>query len=223
MKIVVLAGGISMERDVSLSSGKGIYHALKENGHKVILLDLFLGLAKINQPLESLFDADIDWAASISNVAEKAPDLDQVKAMRPGYKSIPGPNVLELCGLCDMVFMALHGANGEDGRLQALFDLLGIRYTGTGHTSSALCMDKNITKQIFRGYGIPTPPDILVRKGCSFELPESIGFPCMVKTCCGGSSVGVYRAEDVFGLNKALKEAFAYEDTVLIERFIIGR
>lgn len=223
MKIVVLAGGISMERDVSLSSGKGIYHALKENGHQVILLDLFLGLAEVKQPLESLFDADIDWAASISGVAEKAPDLDQVKALRPGYKSLPGPHVLELCGLCDIVFLALHGANGEDGRIQALFDLLGIRYTGTGHTSSALCMDKNITKQLFRGYGIPTPPDILVRKGCSFELPDCIGFPCMVKTCCGGSSVGVYRAEDVFGLNKALKEAFAYEDTVLIERCIIGR
>lgn len=223
MKIVVLAGGISTERDVSLSSGRGIYQALKSIGHQVILLDLFLGLPDAEQPLEKLFESDIDWSSSIRGVAEKAPNIEQVKALRPGYKSLLGPNVLELCSLCDIVFLGLHGSNGEDGRIQALFDLMGIRYTGTGHTSSALSMDKNITKQMFRGFGIPTPPSITVKKGESFELPDEIGFPCMVKTCCGGSSVGVYRVEDVFGLEKALQEAFSYEDHVLIERCIIGR
>lgn len=223
MKIVVLAGGISTERDVSLSSGRGIYQALKSNGHQVILLDMFLGLPNAEQPLEKLFEADIDWSASIRGVAEKAPDIEQVKALRPGYKSLLGPNVLELCSLCDIVFLGLHGSNGEDGRIQALFDLMGIRYTGTGHTSSALSMDKSITKQMFHRFGIPTPPSITVRKGESFELPDSIGFPCMVKTCCGGSSVGVYRVDDVFGLEKALGEAFSYENQALIERCIIGR
>lgn len=223
MKIVVLAGGISTERDVSLSSGRGIYKALKENGHQVILLDIFLGLPDAKEPLERLFESGIDWAASIRGVSEKAPDLAQVKALRPGYRELLGPNVLKLCSLCDIVFLGLHGANGEDGRIQALFDLMGIRYTGTGHTSSALSMDKNITKQMFKGLGIPTPPSITVKKGDSFELPEEIGFPCMVKTCCGGSSVGVYRVNDVFGLDKALKQAFAYEDQVLIERCIVGR
>lgn len=223
MKIVVLAGGISTERDVSLSSGRGIYQALKSNGHQVILLDMFLGLPNAEQPLEKLFEADIDWSASIRGVAEKAPDMEQVKALRPGYKSLLGPNVLELCSLCDIVFLGLHGSNGEDGRIQALFDLMGIRYTGTGHTSSALSMDKSITKQMFQRFGIPTPPGITVRKGQSFELPEEIGFPCMVKTCCGGSSVGVYRVDDVFGLRKALQDAFSYEDQALIERCIIGR
>lgn len=223
MKIVVLAGGISTERDVSLSSGRGIYRALKEAGHQVILLDIFLGLPDAKEPLERLFESGIDWAASIRGVSEKAPDLAQVKALRPGYRELLGPNVLKLCSLCDIVFLGLHGANGEDGRIQALFDLMGIRYTGTGHTSSALSMDKNITKQMFKGLGIPTPPSITVKKGDSFELPEEIGFPCMVKTCCGGSSVGVYRVNDVFGLDKALKQAFAYEDQVLIERCIVGR
>lgn len=223
MKIVVLAGGISTERDVSLSSGRGIYRALREAGHQVILLDIFLGLPDAKEPLERLFESEIDWAASIRGVSEKAPDLTQVKALRPGYRELLGPNVLKLCSLCDIVFLGLHGANGEDGRIQALFDLMGIRYTGTGHTSSALSMDKNITKQMFKGLGIPTPPSITVKKGDSFELPEEIGFPCMVKTCCGGSSVGVYRVNDVFGLDKALKQAFAYEDQVLIERCIIGR
>lgn len=223
MKIVVLAGGISTERDVSLSSGRGIYHALRSKGHQVILLDVFLGLPDVTQPLEELFDADVDWASSIGGVSEQAPDIEQIKALRPDYKSLLGPNVLKLCGLCDMVFLGLHGSNGEDGRIQALFDLMGIRYTGTGHTSSALSMDKNITKQMFKGFGIPTPPSITVKKGESFELPESIGFPCMVKTCCGGSSVGVYRAEDESALSKALDDAFSYEDQVLIERCIIGR
>lgn len=223
MKIVVLAGGISTERDVSFSSGRGIYQALKSNGHQVILLDMFLGLPDAREPLEELFDADIDWSASIRGVAEKAPDIEQVKALRPGYKSLLGPNVLKLCSLCDIVFLGLHGSNGEDGRIQALFDLMGIRYTGTGHTSSALCMDKSITKQMFQRFGIPTPPSITVKKGKSFVLPDNIGFPCMVKTCCGGSSVGVYRVDDVFGLEKALQDAFAYEGQVLIERCIIGR
>ena len=207
MKIVVLAGGLSTERDVSLSSGRGIYRALKENGHQVILLDVFLGLpdAWSQYPPETLFDQDVDWAASIQGVAEKAPDLDQIRALRPDFRTLLGPGVLTLCQISDMVFLGLHGANGEDGRIQALFDLMGIRYTGTGHTSSALCMNKHITKQMFRGTGIPAPPSITVKKGESFELPEEIGFPCMVKTCCGGSSVGVYRVEDVFGLERALR------------------
>ena len=138
MKIVVLAGGISTERDVSLSSGRGIYQALKENGHQVILLDIFLGLPDAKEPLEHLFESTIDWAASIRSVSRKAPDLEQIRALRPGYRELLGPNVLKLCSLCDMVFLGLHGTNGEDGRIQALFDLMGIRYTGTGHTSSAL-------------------------------------------------------------------------------------
>ena len=223
MKIVVLAGGISTERDVSLSSGRGIYQALKSKGHQVILLDVFLGLPDPKAPLDTLFDQETDWAASIQDVSENAPDLEQVKALRPDARSLLGPCVLELCSLCDMVFLGLHGANGEDGRIQALFDLMGIRYTGTGHTSSALCMDKHITKQMFRGMGIPTPPAITVQKGESFELPTEVGFPCMVKTCHGGSSVGVYQVDDVFDLEKALQKAFSYEDQVLIERCIIGR
>ncbi|MCD8196764.1 MAG: D-alanine--D-alanine ligase [Lachnospiraceae bacterium] len=223
MKIVVLAGGISTERDVSLSSGKNIYKALKEKGHQVILLDLFLGLPGEEEPLDRLFEEDRDWAAQIGAVAENIPDIDAVKALRPGYRSLLGSNVLRLCQLCDIVFLGLHGEGGEDGRLQALFDLMGIRYTGTGHSSSALCMDKHITKQMFRGFGVPTPPSVTVRKGQHFRLPESIGYPCMVKTCCGGSSVGVYRVESETELAHALDKAFYYEEQVLVERCIVGR
>ena len=223
MKIVVLAGGISTERDVSLCSGRNIYEALKGNGHDVVLVDLFLGLPEEKEPLDHLFTDDRDWSASVGTIAEDAPDIAHVKALRPNYRSLLGPNVLKLCELSDMVFLALHGENGEDGKIQALFDLMGIHYTGTGYTSSALCMDKNITKQMFRGRNVPTPPGITVQKGKPFRLPESVGYPCMVKTCCGGSSVGVYRVNDASELEKALDEAFTFEDQAIIERCIIGR
>lgn len=154
MKIVVLAGGISTERDVSLCSGRNIYEALKGNGHDVVLVDLFLGLPEEKEPLDHLFTDDRDWSASVGTIAEDAPDIAHVKALRPNYRSLLGPNVLKLCELSDMVFLALHGENGEDGKIQALFDLMGIRYTGTGYTSSALCMDKNITKQMVPGDGM---------------------------------------------------------------------
>ena len=223
MKIVVLAGGISTERDVSLCSGRNIYEALKGNGHDVVLVDLCLGLPEEKEPLDHLFTDDRDWSASVGTIAEDAPDIAHVKALRPDYRSLLGPNVLKLCELSDMVFLALHGENGEDGKIQALFDLMGIHYTGTGYTSSALCMDKNITKQMFRGRNVPTPPGITVQKGKPFRLPESVGYPCMVKTCCGGSSVGVYRVNDASELEKALDEAFTFEDQAIIERCIIGR
>ena len=198
MKIVVLAGGISTERDVSLSSGSEIYKALKRKGHQVILVDLFLGLPGVHGHLEELFDSEIDWAASICGVSEKAPDLYEVKARRPGYRSILGPNVLELCSLCDIVFLGLHGEGGEDGRIQALFEM-------------------------FRCYHVPTPAGITVRSEEELILPEDFTYPCMVKTCCGGSSVGVYRVENEDELHVALKEAFTYEDHVIIEKCIIGR
>ncbi|MDO4260750.1 MAG: D-alanine--D-alanine ligase [Eubacteriales bacterium] len=223
MKIVVLAGGISTERDVSLSSGREIYRALKEKGHQVVLADLFLGLPEESLPLEALFEDGRDWAASIQGVAESAPDLAQVRALRPDFRSLLGPNVLELCSLCDIVFLALHGEGGEDGRIQALFDLNGIRYTGTGHASSALCMDKSITKAMFKSCGVPTPPGITLERGQELKLPADLRFPCMVKTCCGGSSVGVYRAEDPDGLKSALEAAFSYEKRVVVEACIIGR
>ena len=94
MKIVVLAGGISTERDVSLCSGRNIYEALKENGHDVVLVDLFLGLPEEKEPLDHLFTDDRDWAASVGAIAEDAPDIAHVKALRPNYSSLLGPNVL---------------------------------------------------------------------------------------------------------------------------------
>ena len=125
--------------------------------------------------------------------------------------------------MADIVFMALHGSNGEDGRIQATFDLMGIRYTGTGYLSSAISMDKGITKQFFRTHNVPTPVGITLKKGETVDVASEVRFPCMVKTCCGGSSVGVYKVESTEELLNALEEAYTFEDEVVIEQFIKGR
>ena len=218
MKIVILAGGTSTERDVSLSSGCQIYKALKPRGHSVILLDIFLGY---NGDVDSAFDIDRDWAEDIAPVKETVPDLEQLKAMRKDdSKSLFGPNVLELCGRADIVFMALHGDSGENGKVQAAFDLFGIKYTGTDALSSAIAMDKSVSKQLFRANGINTPNSILLTKK---ENVKPVKLPCVVKICSGGSSVGVYIAKTQEEFDSAIDQAFKYENKVLIEDYIKGR
>lgn len=219
MKIIVLAGGTSTERDVSLSSGSMIYRALKANGHQAMLLDVYLGY---DGETEGIFEKDTDWAAEIGNVSEKNPDLAEIRALRKdGGKSFFGPNVLKLCQMADCVFMALHGANGEDGKIQACFELLGIPYTGTDFVSSAMAMDKGITKDLFKAYGISTPAGIRLAKGENEQ--EKIPFPCIVKACCGGSSVGVCIARNEAEYEAAKAEAFRYDNEVVIEQYIDGR
>ncbi len=219
MKVVVLAGGTSTERDVSLSTGSMIYRALKSRGHQAVILDVYLGL---EGDIEDIFDRDVDWAARIGRVAETSPDLEAVKALRKdGDRSFFGPGVLKICQMADVVFMALHGANGEDGKIQACFELLGIPYTGTDYVSSAMAMDKGITKDLFQTYGIPTPVGIRLRKGEKEE--RKVPYPCMVKACRGGSSVGVSIARNEEEYAAAKEEAFRYDDEVIIEQYIKGR
>ncbi len=219
MKVVVLAGGTSTERDVSLSSGSMIYKALKKNGHRAMMLDVYLGY---EGDVSDIFEKDIDWAAQVGAVSEKAPDLESVKAMRKdGGKSFFGPNVLAICQQADAVFMALHGANGEDGKIQACFELMGVPYTGTDYVSSAMAMDKGIAKDIFRAHNIPTPDGIRLKAGETEE--RKIPYPCIVKACCGGSSVGVCIAHNEEEYEKAKREAFSYDGEVVIEQYIKGR
>lgn len=219
MKIVVLAGGTSTERDVSLSSGGMIYRALKKNGHRAVLLDVYLGY---EGETEDIFERETDWAAQVGSVSEKNPNLEEIKALRKdGSRSFFGPNVLRICGMADVVFLALHGANGEDGKIQACFELLGIRYTGTDFVSSAMAMDKGISKDIFKAYGIPTPAGFRLKKG--EKETEKVLYPCIVKACCGGSSVGVCIANDDEEYERAKQEAFLYDSEVIVEQYIRGR
>lgn len=220
MKIVVLAGGISTERDVSLSTGRMIYRALKEKGHQAIFLDSFLGCGE--DEAAGAFESSRDWADRVEDVKEASPDLDEVKALRPGWEQdFFGPNVIKLCRQADVVFLALHGGDGENGRIQAYFDLTGITYTGTDYVSSALAMDKSLTKELFLQSGICTPLGEHLRKGQEDTL--DIPFPRIVKACKGGSSVGVSIAMDEKDYEAAKAEAFLYDDEVVVEQYIRGR
>lgn len=226
MRIVVLAGGLSTERDVSFKTGEMVTKALRENGHQVILLDVFMGYSDKKEDLTGIFERAEEVSVKVEGIPEIAPDLARVKAQRKDQSdNFFGPNVIELCQMADIVFMALHGENGENGKIQAAFDLFGIRYTGTGYLSSALAMDKGMAKQLFISNGIPTPKGISLKRGEEqTDIAElGIHFPCVVKPCCGGSSIGVSIVHDMTEYEAALREAFCWEDQLVIEEYVEGR
>lgn len=218
MKIVVLAGGISTERDVSLTSGSMIYKALKGR-HEVILLDVYLGYE--GDDYADVFSMEKDWAEGISAIPQVDPDLSVIRAKRKDNPNVFfGPHVLDICKQADIVFLALHGENGENGKLQAAFDLFDIKYTGTDYISSAIAMNKALTKEMFTYHQIPTPACTIVRG--DMENPK-VEFPCVVKICSGGSSVGVYVVNDEAEYEAAMKDARSYDAEILIEEYIKGR
>ena len=226
MKIVVLAGGLSTERDVSFKTGEMVTKALRENGHQVILLDVFMGYSDKEEDLTGIFDRAEAVSVKVAAIPETAPDLEKVKAQRKDQSdNFFGPNVIELCRMADIVFMALHGENGENGKIQAAFDLFGIRYTGTGYLGSALAMNKGMAKQLFLENGIPTPRGTSLKRGEDAAKIEDCGihFPCVVKPCSGGSSIGVSIVHDKAEYEQALKEAFRWENELVIEEYVKGR
>ncbi|NLT13685.1 MAG: D-alanine--D-alanine ligase [Clostridiales bacterium] len=220
MNVIVLCGGLSAERDVSITSGTMVAAALRRRGHRVVLMDLFFGYPnKYGDPRE-IFDTVYD--DGIAAVSETAPDLDAVKASRvQNNNSRMGDNILEICRAADIVFLALHGEDGEDGKIQATFDLAGIKYTGSGPLGSAIAMNKPITKQLFVQNGIKTPTGISINK----RDPEykNPGFPCVVKPGSRGSSVGVSIVSSPEEYRAALELAFRYDDDVIAEQYIRGR
>lgn len=217
MKIAVVCGGLSNERDVSITSGSCVARALREKGHKVVLLDLYYGYSgKYMDPAELFEREQEDLRYS---VREETPDIE--KMIADGDGSRIGKNVIEICRAADISFLALHGEDGENGKVQATFDMFGIRYTGSGYLGSALAMNKELSKVLFRHSGIPTPAGIVLEKGA--ESYEDVGFPCVVKPCSGGSSVGtsiVYSRDEY---DAALEFAFRFEARVLVERYVKGR
>lgn len=220
MDIVVLCGGLSNERDVSISSGTDAARALRGRGHRVLLVDLFFGFAGDLGAGRAVFDRpqeDLHW-----RVGEQAPDLHELCRIRQARGgSLIGPNVIELCRLADIVFLALHGEEGENGKLQAALDLAGVKYTGSGYLGSAIAMDKELTKIMLTAAGIATPPGMLLHRDDPRE--NTVGYPCVVKPCSGGSSVGVSIVHSREAFLAALDTAFEYENSVLVERYIAGR
>ena len=211
MKIVVLCGGLSNERDVSITSGSCVARSLRERGHSVVLLDMFLGYGGDCSDPTKLFDEqqqDLRYS-----VGEETPDIASLIASGDGSRL--GKNVISICRAADIVFLALHGEDGEDGKIQATLDMYG------GYLGSALAMNKELSKTLCNAAGIPTAPAITLRKGEGIQASPWI--PCVVKPCSGGSSVGtsIVRTQEEF--SAALEFAFKYEDDVLVEKYIKGR
>ena len=223
MNIVVLAGGLSPEREVSLTSGSLIANALLSRGHRVLLLDAYLGMDVSDDPL-SLFRTEGEYQHSVSEVI---PDLQTLKEESGNGEALIGKNVLTLCRAADVVYVAMHGGMGEDGRLQAFLDCNGIRYTGTGSLGAALSMDKEISKILLRAAGVPTPDWITVRPKMDADargrILTEIGLPCVIKPCSCGSSVGVSIVETEHELDAALALGAAWEDRLIVEKKIVGR
>ena len=173
MKIAVLCGGRSSERDVSLSTGIQVARALRETGHDVVLVD-----ACVDFPLDCRPEEVFEKALPIENhaIGAAAPCVERFFDRASGFF---GKNVLEICKSADIVFNALHGDEGENGKLQAVFDLLNICYTGSGAQGCMLAMNKSLSKQVFRTHGIPTPEAVILSESdkCrAAELCEKLGY-----------------------------------------------
>ena len=221
MNIAVLAGGYSPERDVSLTSGSLIANALVDEGYDVCLADVYLGI-EVGDDVKKLFSRE---KKPIHKVTHTVPDLDALKAGSGNGEALIGKGIIELCSAADVVFLALHGSMGENGQLQATLDNFGIKYTGSGYVGSLLAMDKDISKKMFVGAGVRTPDWMHFVSGDAKieDIEAKIGYPCVVKPCSCGSSVGISIVHGRGELKVALAEAKKYEDSILVEKMISGR
>jgi D-alanine-D-alanine ligase len=208
LRIAVLMGGTSAERDVSLASGIRITEALRERGHDVVAVDTVQGL----------LTADDERRLLAGGVVKTAPP--DTKALMRMNAAMQG--TLRSLPKADVLFLALHGGQGEDGTLQALLDLTGLPYTGSGHLASALAMDKDLSKRLFRAAGVPTP-DWLMAPATPEQVAGTLGFPVIVKPSKQGSTVGLSIVRAPGELDRAVAEAFEHDDEVMLERFIAGR
>ena len=226
MNIVVLAGGLSTERDVSFKSGEMIASALRQNGHNTILLDVFMGYSDREEDITDIFERSKEVSVKVGDIPTDAPDIVAIKRQRADKSdNFFGPNVIRMCQMADIVFIALHGANGEDGKIQAAFDLLGVKYTGNDYISCAIAMDKGMTKEFLRGYDVPFPGGFSIKKHERYaeSYNDTPRFPCVVKPSCGGSSIGVSIVNNMMEYEYALDEAFRWENEVVVEDYIEGR
>ena len=204
-------GGESAERNVSLASGIRIVLALRSRGHDVIAFD----------PSRGRISAEEEQRLASSKVGTAPPTLDSL-AETTGGAFITGLERLPEIRDADVVFLGLHGGMGEDGTIQALLDMAHVKYTGSGHLSSALAMDKDLSKKLFRSAGVKTA-DWLMAPASIDEVEQKLGLPVVVKPSKQGSTVGlsvVKRRED---FEAAVTEAWRYDDEVMIEQFIPGR
>lgn len=223
MKIAVLAGGLSPERDVSLTSGSLIATSLSRSGHSVALVDLYLGIPSLPDDIDSLF---LEGKSYEYKVSSSEPDLEALIAANGGKRAPIGDGVIEVCRAADVVFLALHGSVGENGQLQATLDCHGIKhYTGTGYIGALLSMDKDISKRLMVEAGVKTPRWVYVdtKAPNAKEIAATVGLPCVIKPSSCGSSVGVSIIYDVADIEAAVNASAKYERWLLAEEMIKGR
>ena len=210
-------GGTSSERDVSLASGLRIAEALRTRGHSVRAIDTARG---------ALTEADEGRMLAAGVVKQQPPTPSELARMNAESVAETAAR-LPKRGECDVAFLALHGGRGEDGTIQALLDLAGVPYTGSGHLPSALAMDKDLSKQLFRAHGVGTAHWLMATDRSSppsaSEVERVLGLPVIVKPSKQGSTVGLSIVKQEADLAPAIAEAFEHDDEVMIEQFIAGR
>lgn len=210
MRIAVLFGGTSEERDVSIASAAQIIPALRALGHEVFAVDTATGRLPPAEERRLL----------TSGVAPEPPSSAAIKAVR-GRAIAFAPSAVDIRS-ADVVFLALHGGAGEDGRLQAMLDLAGLAYTGSNHIASAAAMDKDMSKRLFRSVGVPTA-DWLMAPVEAAEVEAALAWPVVVKPSKQGSTVGLSVVRQAADLGAAIDLAKRYDDEVIVEKFIAGR
>jgi D-alanine-D-alanine ligase len=218
-RVTLFLGGTSSERDVSLASGVRIAAALRERGYLVRAVD----------PAVGPMSADEEKKILSGGVKTAPPSEDDLRRMAREslpklVKNIPSPDE------ADVVFLGLHGGYGEDGTIQALLDVVGVPYTGSGHLASAIAMDKDVSKHLFRNADVPTARWVLLNEGVRAggregvrAAIEQLGLPVIVKPSKQGSTVGLSIVKKESELQSAIDEAFRFDDEVLVEEFIPGR
>jgi D-alanine-D-alanine ligase len=210
MRIAVLFGGMSEEREVSIASAAQIVPALRQLGHEVFAVDTAAG---------RMSEAD-ERQVLVASVSTEPP-LPVVRGAPSGRTCGRSLAALEVRD-AELVFIALHGGAGEDGRIQALLGLAGLAYTGSNHSASAAAMDKDLSKRLFRSVDVPTPDWQLAPVSAEF-VSEPLAWPVVVKPNRQGSTVGVSIVRTSQDLPSALRSARQFDTEVMIETFVPGR
>ncbi|MEJ2203561.1 MAG: D-alanine--D-alanine ligase [Gemmatimonadota bacterium] len=210
MRIAVLMGGTSDEREVSLSSGVQVARALREAGHVVVAVDTVKGLMPPEEERRLLTEG----------VRATPPRQGDLVRLDEGHTVAltRDPSLGEV----DVFFLALHGGSGEDGTIQSLLDVAGVAYTGSDRLGCSLAMDKEVSKRLLRDAGIPTP-DWLAGDLDADRVVSALGLPVIVKASGGGSSLRLELAHDRSELKAVLQASASWEDLVLAERYVQGR
>ena len=210
MRIAVLFGGTSEEREVSIASAAQIIPALRRLGHDVSAVDTATGR----------LDSAAERRLLAAGVAPEPPSDAQIASVRGRAIALSASafNIREV----ELVFLALHGGAGEDGRIQAMLDLAGLAYTGSNHIASAAAMDKDLSKRLFRSVDVPTP-NWLMAPSTADAVERALGWPVVVKPNKQGSTVGLTVVREPSRLQAAIDRAGAYDSEVMVEAFIAGR